>query len=150
MTDSETTTHTVTAQEHIVAVVEPSRDGEATLAIAQEAVGRGARATVVVLVTRKVMSDIRDFAYSENLTVPDASEIYFERLSETYSSRVGGSHTSAIVTKSASSGRTVFETAVRARPTTIAMPQRLAGRRGWRSSVAHSRVRVVIAPSTAA
>jgi MinD superfamily P-loop ATPase len=137
-------------QEHIVAVVEPTRDGEATLDIANEVVNRGGRATIVVLVTRKTMSDIRAFAESENLTVPDASEIYFERLAETYSSRVGSPDASAVVTESASSGRTVFETAASVRPTTIVMPQRLANRRGWRSSVARSQVPVLIAPSTAA
>ncbi|HZJ48179.1 MAG TPA: hypothetical protein VFD97_03975 [Acidimicrobiia bacterium] len=137
-------------QEHIVAVVEPSRDGEATLEFATEVVGRGGRATVIVLVTHKTMRDIRDFAESENLTVPDASEIYFERLAGTYASRIGSRDTSAILTESASSGRMVFETAASAHPTTIVMPQRLANRRSWRASVARSLVPVVIAPPAAA
>ncbi len=137
-------------QEHIVAVVEPTRDGEATLDIAQEVVQRGGRATVVVLVTRKTMSDIRSFAESESLTVPDASEIYFERLAEMYASRIGSPDTSAVVTESASSGRVVFETATSARPTSIAVPQRFANRRGWRASVARSHVPVLIAPATPA
>jgi hypothetical protein len=137
-------------QEHIVAVVEPTRDGEATLEIAQQVVKRGGRATVVVLVTRKTMSDIRAFAESENLTVPDASEIYFERLTETYLSRIGSSDTSAVVTESASSGRVVLEIAASVRPTSIAMPQRLANRRGWRASVARSQVPVLITPPTSA
>ncbi len=141
---------TMKMQEHIVAVVEPTRDGEATLDIAQEVVQRGGRATVVVLVTRKTMSDIRSFAESESLTVPDASEIYFERLAETYASRIGSPDTSAVVTESASSGRVVFETAASVRPTSIAMPQRLANRRGWRASVARSQVPVLIAPPVSA
>ena len=133
-------------QEHIVAVVEPTRDGESTLDIAQEVVNSGGRATVVVLVTRETMNHVRAFAQSEDLTVPDASEIYFERLADTYSSRLGSGDTSAIVTDNASSGRTVLEIATRARPTTIVMPQRLASRRSWRSSVARSKVPVLIAP----
>ena len=137
-------------QEHIVAVVEPTRDGEATLDIAQEVVQRGGRATVVVLVTRKTMSDISAFAESESLTVPDASEIYFERLAEMYASRIGSPDTSAVVTESASSGRVVFETATSARPTSIAVPQRFANRRGWRAFVARSQVPVLIAPPIAA
>ncbi len=137
-------------QEHIVAVVEPTRDGEATLDIAQEVVRRGGRATVVVLVTRKTMSDIRAFADSESLTVPDASEIYFERLAATYASRVGSPDTAAVVTESASSSRVVFETAASARPTSIVMPQRLANRRGWRASIARSQVPVLIAPPSIA
>jgi MinD superfamily P-loop ATPase len=140
----------MTTQEHIVAVVEPCRDGEATLEFATEVVARGGRATVIVLVTNKTMKDIRDFAESENLTVPDASEIYFERLAGTYASRIGSRDTSAILTESAFSGRTVFETAANARPTTIVMPQRFANRRGWRASVARSSVPVVIAPPAAA
>ena len=137
-------------QEHIVAVVEPTRDGEATLDIAQQVVRRGGRATVVVLVTRKTMNDIRAFADSESLTVPDASEIYFERLAETYTSRIGSPDTAAVVTESASSSRVVFETATSVRPTSIAMPQRLANRRGWRASIARSQVPVLIAPPSAA
>lgn len=137
-------------QEHVVAVVEPTRDGEVTLDIAQEVIERGGRATVVVLVTRKTMSDIGAFAESENLTVPDASEIYFERLAEMYASRIGSPDTSAVVTQSASSSRVVFETAASVRPTSIAMPQRFANRRGWRASVARSEVPVLIAPAIAA
>lgn len=137
-------------QEHIVAVVEPTRDGEATLDIAQEVIERGGRATVVVLVTRKTMSDISAFAESENLTVPDASEIYFERLAEMYASRIGSPDTSAVVTQGASSSRVVFETAASVRPTSIAMPQRFANRRGWRASVARSKVPVLIAPAVTA
>jgi hypothetical protein len=95
------------------------------------------------------MSDVRAFAESESLTVPDASEIYFERLAESYSSRVGGPDTSAVVTESASASRVVFETASSVRPTTIVMPQRLVKRRGWRASVARAQVPVLIAPSTA-
>ena len=137
-------------QEHIVAVVEPTRDGEATLDIAREVVMRGGRATVVLLVTRQTMSDIRDFAEAENLTFPDAREIFIERLAAMYSSRVGGPDTSAIVAQGDYSGRTVFTSATSARPTTIAMPQGLAKRRGWRVSVARSQVPVLIAPPTAA
>ena len=67
-------------QEHIVAFVEPTLDGESALKIAQETVKDGGRATVVVLVSRQTMTDVRAFAESENLTVPDATAIYFDRL----------------------------------------------------------------------
>jgi hypothetical protein len=137
-------------QEHIVAVVEPTPDGEATLDIAHEVVNRGGRATVVVLVTRKTLNDIRGFAEAENLTFPDAREIFVERLAEMYSSRVGGRDTRAIVAEGDYSSRMVFDSAVSARPTTIAMPQSMAKRRGWRASVARSRVPVLIAPPAAA
>ena len=136
-------------QEHIVAFVEPTLDGEAAFEVAQETISSGGRATVVVLVSRQTMSDVRDFAESEDLTVPDATEIYFDRLAATYSSRLGNDQASAVVTESAYSGRYLFDVASRANPTTIVMPQRLASRRGWRSFVGRSEVPVLITPPAA-
>ena len=137
-------------QEHIVAFVEPARDGESALKVAQEAVSNGGRATVVVLLTRKTMADVRAFAHSENLTVPDASEIYFERLAATYEARLGDGDASAVVTESAYSGRHLFDTVARVHPTSVVMPQRLASRRGWRSFVGRSEVPVLITPPAVA
>lgn len=137
-------------QEHVVAFLEPTRDGESTLEIAQETVNSGGRATVVLLVNRQTMTHVRAFAESENLTVPDATAIYFERLADTYSSRLGNDEASTVVTASAYSGRHLFETASRANPTTIVMPQRLANRRGWRSFVGRSQVPVLITPPATA
>jgi hypothetical protein len=150
MKTQEMKTQQMKTQEHIVAVVEPARDGEATLDVAQKVVRGGGRATVVVLVSRKTMRDVRDFAEAENLTVPDASEIYFERLAETYTAIVGGADTATVVTQNASSGRSVFDLASHIQPTSIAMPQRVANQRGWRSSVARSAVPVLITPPAAA
>ena len=87
-------------QEHVVAFVEPTLDGESALEVAQDTIGSGGRATVVVLVSRQTMTDVRAFAESEDLTVPDATAIYFDRLAETYSSRLGGEKASAVVTES--------------------------------------------------
>jgi len=137
-------------QEHIVAFVEPTLDGESTLEVAQETINSGGRATVVVLVSRQTMTDVRAFAESENLTVPDATAIYFERLADTYSARLGNHGASAVVTESAYAGRHLFDVATRAHPTTIVMPQRLANRRGWRSFVGRSEVPVLITPPPAA
>ena len=137
-------------QEHVVAFVEPTLDGESTLEVAQEIINSGGRATVVVLVSRQTMTDVRAFAESENLTVPDATAIYFERLADTYSARLGNHDTSAVVTESAYAGRHLFDVATRAHPTTIVMPQRLANRRGWRSFVGRSEVPVLITPPPSA
>ena len=137
-------------QEHVVAFVEPTLDGESALKIAQETVKEGGRATVVVLVSRQTMTDVRAFAESENLTVPDATAIYFDRLASAYASRLGNEDASAVVTESVYSGRHLFDVAARANPTTIVMPQRLANRRGWRSFVGRSHVPVLITPSVAA
>jgi hypothetical protein len=137
-------------QEHIVAFVEPTLDGESALEVAQETISSGGRATVVVLVNRETMTHVRAFAESENLTVPDATAIYFDRLAETYSSRLGNDQASAVVTESAYSGRHLFDVVKRANPTTIVMPQRLANRRGWRSFVGRSEVPVLITPPATA
>ena len=138
------------SQEHIVAFVEPTLDGEPALEVAQETINSGGRATVVLLVNRQTMTDVRAFAQSENLTVPDATSIYFERLAETYSSKLGNEGVSAVVTESVYSGAHLFDVATRANPTTIVMPQRLAARRGWRSFVGRSQVPVLITPPVAA
>ena len=137
-------------QEHVVAFVEPTLDGESALEVAQETINEGGRATVVVLVSRQTMTDVRAFADSENLTVPDATAIYFDRLAATYSSKLGNDKASAVVTESAYSGRYLFDVATRVEPTTIVVPQRLASRRGWRSFVGRSDVPVLITPSAAA
>ena len=137
-------------QEHVVAFVEPTLDGESALEVAQETVNEGGRATVVVLVSRQTMTDVRAFADSENLTVPDATAIYFDRLAATYSSKLGNDKASAVVTESAYSGRYLFDVATRVEPTTIVVPQRLASRRGWRSFVGRSEVPVLITPTPAA
>ena len=137
-------------QEHVVAFVEPTRDGEAALKVAQETVSNGGRATVVVLLSRQTMTDVRAFADSENLTVPDASAIYFERLADTYAERLGGDDTSAVVTESVYGGRRLFDVATQVNPTKIVVPRRLANRRGWRAFVARSEVPVLITPPTVA
>ena len=137
-------------QEHIVAVVGSTRDEDSTLDLARHVVDRGGRATVVVLVNGTTTSDIRKFAEAENLTFPDAREIYLERLSRIYSSRVGGLETSAIIADGDYSGRSVFANAEKAGPTTIAVSHSLANRLSWRGPVARSRVPVLIAPRRAA
>ena len=137
-------------QEHVVAFVEPTRDGEAALKVAQETVSNGGRATVVVLLSRQTMTDVRAFADSENLTVPDASAIYFERLADTYAERLGGDDTSAVVTESVYGGRHLFDVATQVNPTKIVVPRRLANRRGWRAFVARSDVPVLITPPAVA
>jgi hypothetical protein len=137
-------------QEHVVAFVEPALDGESTLEVAQETIKSGGRATVVVLVSRRTMTDVRAFAESENLTVPDATAIYFDRLAATYSSRLGNDDATAVVTESVYAGRHLFDVATREHPTTIVVPQRLASRRGWRAFVGRSEVPVLITPTPAA
>ena len=137
-------------QEHIVAVAESAHDGDTTLTMAREVVNRGGRATVVVLVGSKTAAHVKNFADSENLTLPDAREIYYDRLAGIYLTRVGGLDTSATVTDGDYSSRSVFAKAAEAHPTAIAVTQKLANRPGWRGTVARSKVPVLIAPRKAA
>ena len=137
-------------KEHMVAVVEPTRDGEATIDLAQEVVDRGGRATVVVLITKDTIRNISAFAHSEAMAYADAKEIYVERLADVYTSRLGEEDAATIVTDDAHPSQVVFNTATRSAATSVAMPQRLATRRGWKAAVARSIVPVLIAPPTAA
>jgi hypothetical protein len=138
------------SNEHIVAVVEPTKDGEATLDIAHQVVDRGGKATVLILLTNATMNDVRAFAAAEDIGFGDALEIFRERLAETYAARVGVDPSSTIVANHLPMGRTVFDAATEASATIIALPQRLARARGWRGPLGRSRLPVVIAPPAAA
>ena len=137
-------------QEHIVAVVDPTVDEDSTLDLAQEVVDRGGRVTVMVLASRDTVAGMTAFANSEDLTLPDGTEIYLERLAMQYTERFGGHEAAATILTGADASGFVFATAARNAATVVAMPQRLAGRRGWRNSVAKSQVPVLIAPPKAA
>lgn len=137
-------------KEHMIAVVEPTHDGESTIDYAREVVDRGGRATVLIVMTRNTTDDILAFAEAEDLRIPDAREIYVERLAQAYSSRFDGHQVATIVTDRPDPSRVTFDTADEIAATSVAMPQRLANQRRWRASVARSQVPVLIAPPKAA
>lgn len=136
-------------QEHIVAVVDPAMKDDSTLDLAKEVADRGGRVTVMVLASRETVAGMNAFARSEELTLPDAAEIYLERLAMQYTERFGGQGAATVLT-GVDASRFVFATAARDAATVVAMPQRLTTRRGWRNSVAKSPVPVIIAPRKAA
>ncbi len=136
-------------QEHIVAIVDPTVDEDSTLDLAQEVVDRGGRVTVMVLASRDTVAGMTAFANSEDLTLPDGAEIYLERLAMQYTERFGGPEATTILAR-VDASEFVFATAKQKAATVVAMPQRLAGRRAWRNSVAKSPVPVMIAPQKAA
>lgn len=136
-------------QEHIVAVVDPSVDGDTTLDLAREVVDRGGRATVMVLASRDTIAGMTAFANAEDLTFPDAKEIYLERLALQYQERFNGREAPTILTGVGSS-RFVFARAAQEAASVVAVPQRLTKKRGWRKSVAKSPVPVLVAPLEAA
>ncbi len=136
--------------EHTVAVVEPALDGDSTLEFARRAVEQGGRASVIVLLGRETEAGIAAFAEAEDLTYPDGREIYMQRLAQMYSEQFNGKEQVTIVSDGPVASRLVFDRVARDGATTVVMPQRLVGRRGWKQNVAKSPVPVVVAPPKAA
>ena len=137
-------------QEHTIAIVEPTLDGETTLEYARQAVERGGRASVIVLLGKETVDGIAAFADAENLTFPDGREIYMDRLAQNYSDMFNGKEHVTIVADGPSANRVVFDRASREGATTVVMPQRLVNRRKWKSAVAKSPVPVMVTPTKAA
>ena len=134
----------------MIAVVEPTLNDATTIDLAKQVVDRGGRATVVVLLSRETKAAVAEFAESENLTFPDAHEIYLERLAASYSAHFGDHKAATIITDRSDANRFVFDAAARRAATSVAVPQRLISRRNWKSSVARSQIPVLIAPARAA
>lgn len=139
-------------REHLLAVVEPTLQGEAPLAIANELVGRGGKATLLLVVTDRVRDEFRRFADAENISAGHAEAVAIDRLTDSYTSRVGGDTATiaTIVTASAPSSRAVLGAATASRATSIAIPHDLASRGELRKLVTGSHVPVTVAPRRAA
>jgi hypothetical protein len=133
--------------EHLLAVLEPNETGEASLEIATDHVARGGKATLLIVLNQQVREDFRRFADAENRHVYNGEAVALDRLVNTYTSRVGGEDTEAIVTDSTNSARDLLHVAAESRATSIVIPQRLAARRGLRRLVTNSTVPVLIAPA---
>lgn len=80
---------TNSATEHLLAVVEPTDNGNATLDLAHDVVARGGQATVLMLITDRVVDDIRGFAAAEDLDYRVAEAHAIERLTSYCTGRVG-------------------------------------------------------------
>ncbi|MDJ0953269.1 MAG: hypothetical protein QNJ81_06280 [Acidimicrobiia bacterium] len=138
----------MTSQEHTVAVVEPTLDGELPVEYARQASDRGGVATVILLIGKETVANIDAFAKSEDLSFPDGREIYLERIADHYSEIGNGRVT--IVADGPNANKVVFDRATLQDATSVVVPQRLVNRRNWKSSVAKSPVPVVVAPPKAA
>jgi hypothetical protein len=137
------------SQEHVIAVVEPSAAVDPSLDVASKVVGRGGRATVVLLMTKQVEDDIRAFAASEDLAYYDARDIAIENMKRRYAGLTGGD-TAAVVTQSTANGRVILDAATKAHATSVAVSQHIAAKRGWRRELRKSQVPVVVTPRRAA
>ena len=78
-----------TTPEHVLTIVEPSGRGDATLDIAHDVVARGGRAKVVMVITDRVDTDIREYADSENLSRTEAEATAIDRLADYCAERIG-------------------------------------------------------------
>lgn len=109
--------------EHVLIVVEPSGDGDATLEIGRSVIARGGQVSVLMLVTDRIERDIRDFAASEDLDHGTAEAQALDQLTQFCIDRLGV----AVDVQIAHVGRARIdlETYIDTRITAIAVPQRL-------------------------
>lgn len=142
--------HEMTSQEHTIAVIEPTLDGELPVEYARQAFDRGGRATVILLIGKETVANIAAFAEAEDLPFPDGREIFLERVADLYSEIFQGKEQVTVIADGRSANRTVFDRVARDAATSVVVPQRLMNRRSWKSSVAKSTVPVVITPARAA
>ncbi len=134
-------------REHILAVVEPNDAGEISLATATDLVAHGGKATVLVLLDKKTVSDFRQFAEAENLGAHEGEAIAVNRLVSLYNSRVGGTDTQTIVAGSTSTVHDLLDVADKERATSIVIPQHLIAQRRLRKLVSDSRIPVLVTPA---
>ena len=137
----------MTHREHLLAIVEPSATGEAPLAIANDVVTRGGKATIVVLLTDEARNDFRRFADAQDLDVHHGEAVAVDRLIDVYTTRVGGSDTDSMVTHARTSALDLLAMAADTDATSIAIPQQVARRRGVRKLVSQALVPVLVTPA---
>jgi hypothetical protein len=137
-------------REHLIALVEPTLEGETPLALATDLVARGGKATVMLVVTDRARDEFRRFADSENLGHGQAETIAVDRLTASYKSRVGGDDTDMIVADSTTSSNDLLGAATASGASSIVIPQHLATRPELHELVSESPVPVLIAPKRAA
>lgn len=130
---------------HIIAVVEPTPTGDATIDIAREVVDRGGRATVVMVVGKRARKDIQDFATAEELSYGDASVIALDRIGEDYAHRVGRG-TEIVTAADGVDGAALLAHAKATGATSVAVMPELAAHRRWRRPLAASDIPVIVAP----
>ena len=140
----------MTSQNHTIAVVDPSLDGETTLEYAKQTVDQGGRASVIVLLGRETVDGIVAFSKAEELAVPDGREIFIDQLARRYSELLDGKEQVTIIADRPDTSRFVFDKAHTDGATSVVVPQRLVNRRKWKTSVARSQVPVVVTPPKAA
>jgi len=135
------------SNDHLLAVVEPNKSGEASLDIATDHVARGGTATLLILLNKQTRDDFRQFADAENRHVYNGEAVALDRLVNTLTARVGRENTEATVADSSQSSRELLDVAAESHATSIVIPQQVAARRGLRKLVSETTLPVLIAPA---
>ena len=133
--------------EHLLAIVEPTFGGDATLDFAHETVARGGTASVLMVITDRVQRDIRALAGSGAFDQGDAEERALDQLRTRCNDRIGG--VPRLDTHFGSIGSELVKY-VTADTTAIAIPARLVTDRLVERIVAYSGKPVIVAPNRVA
>lgn len=140
-TTPNTLTSPASSNDHVVAVVEPTGGDHPELQVARDAIARGGRATLVLVITDRVRGDIRAFADSEGLHVHDAQPDALERIAASVESEMGDSARSMMV----ASGDVISAVASADDATSIVVPKNLLGRDGLWDLASRTHVPITLA-----
>lgn len=134
----------MTTRQHLLAIVEPTPDHDATLDLARSVVDQGGQASVVVMITNRVRRDIGAFARQADLGLGDATEMAIDRLTGACERQVG-SPTAVSIAHTPVLGPEVHRY-VTPDTTTIAIPSQLASGRTVRRLTSATGLPVLVAP----
>lgn len=133
----------------ILAVVEPTPDGETTLNAARDHLTHGGDAALLLLLTKRVRDDIRAFAESEDLDLSQAEGIAERRLREKYARLLGVDVETIVAREEGARPNRLATTAETVGAATIAVPQGLLRGSGLRRLSDLSHRTVVVTPRAA-
>ena len=137
-----------TTREHLLAIVEPTIDGDTTLEIARGVVERGGTASVVLMITPRVRRDISAYARGADLGIGDAEQYALDRFTHTCHQLVGDGVTTSVAPTSVR-GR-ALRRYVTPDTTAIAIPAGLAKNWSVRRLTSATGLPVVVTPRRAA
>lgn len=140
------TTNTVTAPDHLVAVVDAVADAS-TLPVARTAVRAGGRATVLVSLGKQDRKHISEFAAAEHISSDEAESRYLHAFDGRIRRELGPDTVVHVTGRAGTDAPTVASIAGDA--TQFAIPSSLARTRSWRRAMARTDVPVTVTPSAA-
>lgn len=138
---------TTPTREHLLAVVEPTPDGDTTLDLAHDVAERGGAVSLVLVITPRVRQDIAAFAAGADLTLGEAEAIALDQFTLACEQQIGVSASTTIV-HSSSDGRDVRRF-LSPDTTAIAIPEQLTNGRSVRRITDQTGIPVVVTPRRA-